>query len=284
VNASESQAARGRWNSSLTRIRPVFAPLLARKPSEPWLRALLEVCPNIGRLPPAVSAAPGELRPELAHRRPYDDTILGPIELEAAFEHPVPPTERFLRYLLTHPDKLCWPRVKGERRTYSDATMRRRGALFDGPEETRARVIDEALGELDRLGVTHARTKPWWSFEGYTEVDCFLETERLVLFIEGKRKEALSESTSWFPGRNQLVRNLEAIGEVAQGRACGVLLVTQESVAELDDEVYERSLPHLLPPERDDVRQRYLGQTTWEKICEAVGVPVASLPDERPTA
>jgi hypothetical protein len=39
---------------------------------------------------------------------------------------------------------------------------------------------------------------------GHTEVDCWLETERLLLFVEGKRSESLSASTHWYPKRNQL--------------------------------------------------------------------------------
>jgi hypothetical protein len=97
----------------------------------------------------------------------------------------------------------------------------------------------ERLAELALKGGTGSKRK-WWAFEGFTEVDCVLETDRLLLFIEGKRTEALASSTDWYPERSQLVRNLEAVREVAKGRTAAVLLVTQEPVA---DEITADSLP-----------------------------------------
>jgi hypothetical protein len=35
----------------------------------------------------------------------------------------------------------------------------------------------------------------WWAFEGFTSVDCCLESESALLFIEGKRTERLSKAT-----------------------------------------------------------------------------------------
>jgi hypothetical protein len=129
---------------------------------------------------------------------------------------------------------------------------------------------------------TPARSRrKWWAFEGFTEVDCYLETDKLVLFIEGKRDEALAGSTQWYPGRNQLVRNLEAIEAIARGRACGVLLVSERPIVEPSHEMLARSLPHLSELQRLAVRRRYLGQTSWRALCEALHVPFASLPDDR---
>jgi hypothetical protein len=143
-----------------------------------------------------------------------------------------------------------------------------RSALLDGPQAERDEAIRVALDHLERFGTRGSRAEPaWWLFEGYTKVDCCLATGRLVLFIEGKRTEAL-------------VRNLEAIGEVANGRACGVLLIGEELIPELDDKIYEESLPHLTDGERLAVRRRYLGQTTWSLVCDPVGIPLHELTDE----
>jgi hypothetical protein len=70
------------------------------------------------------------------------------------------------------------------------------------------------LEELERLGPKGSARK-WWAFEGITKVDCWLETDRLVLFVEGKRTETLSKFTAWFPARDQLTRNLDLVGEVS---------------------------------------------------------------------
>ena len=103
-----------------------------------------------------------------------------------------------------------------------------------------------ALTELDQLGPSGSRRK-WWAFEGFTEVDCWLETEKLVLFVEGKRTEPLSSSTHWFEQRSQLVRNLEVAGEIANGKSAAVLVVSEEPIAELTDIIVAESTPALWP-------------------------------------
>ena len=94
-------------------------------------------------------------------------------------------------------------------------------------------------------------------------------TDHLVLAVEGKRTGTVLSRTSWLPGRNQLVRNLEAVGEVPARRACGVLLVGEEAMPELDKQTYELSLPHLGAEGRERVMSRYLGQITWRGLCDA---------------
>jgi hypothetical protein len=274
-----STRTRGRRNSSVTRVRPLFRRLFySDEESDAWLARLLASAPQADRLPQDVLAHPGELDPALLKKRERGRSA----GLERAFEFPVPPPAAFLRYLLSHPDKLSWPLRRGKQQTYrSSLTMRYRTALLFGSESERDDAIRLGLERLERVGTRGTRDEPaWWLFEGYTKVDCCLSTERLVLFIEGKRTETLSKWTDWYPTRNQLVRNLEAIGEVAAGRACRVLLIGEEGVPELDDSIYEQSLPHLEPRQRSQVRGRYLGQTTWARVCNAVGVPFDALPDE----
>jgi hypothetical protein len=120
-----------------------------------------------------------------------------------------------LRWLIEHPERLRWPeRRLGVRVTYGSETQRLREALIDGSPDERAAIQTRALADLEEHGPIGSRRR-WWAFEGHTEVDCWLETDRLLLFVEGKRSEPLSPSTDWFPERNQLVRNLEVVGELA---------------------------------------------------------------------
>lgn len=84
----------------------------------------------------------------------------------------------------------------GERVVYGEPTPRLRAALVDGSPEARAQVQAAALAELERHGPERSRWK-WWAFEGYTEADCWLKTERLLLFVDGRRTEPLSPSTDW---------------------------------------------------------------------------------------
>jgi hypothetical protein len=144
-------------------------------------------------------------------------------------------------------------------------------------------VIEEGLAELRARGpqAVGKIPRPWWAFEGNTEADCFLETERLVLVVEGKRREQLSSSTDWYPARNQLVRNLEAVGDVAAGRIAAVLLVSEKPLA-LGARVFDLSLPHLDSDERAAVRNCFIGEVSWQALCDAVEIAYESLPRERP--
>ena len=273
--------ARGLQNSSLTRVRPFFQTLFASDPTgASWLAKLLYACPHADRLPEPARSKPGLLLPTTTIRRHFKDKILGEIELEAAFEYEVDPPTSFMEHLLSHPSALRWPMKAGKRKSYGADTQRRRESLVDGPEDARAATIAEGLALLQERRAAGSMMK-WWAFEGFTEVDCCLETEHLVLFIEGKRNELLAESTDWFVGRNQLVRNLEVLGEVAGDRACGMLVASEHPFADPPQSVYDKGLPHLTPAERERIRDRYLGQVTWRALCEATGVPFASLPHER---
>jgi hypothetical protein len=87
---------------------------------------------------------------------------------------------------------------------FSRSTLEKRSRLL--AEESAVR--DEALKELTKVGAAGSKYK-WWAFEGFTSVDCWLETETLLLLIEGKRTDTVSASTDWYPIRNQVVRILE---------------------------------------------------------------------------
>ena len=137
-----------------------------------------------------------------------------------------------------------------------------------------------AIAAIDRYGANGSR-RAWWAFEGFTSVDCWLETDDTILLIEGKRKESLSKSTKWYPARNQLVRNLEAVSEAAGAKAFGVLLIA-ESKSEIPQvvlQLLENSLPHLSDNERSALGEHYLGGTTWRNVCEATGLDFEMLPD-----
>jgi hypothetical protein len=105
----------------------------------------------------------------------------------------------------------------------------------------------------------------WWAFEGFTEVDCYLETDRFLLFVEGKRTEPLSESTVWYKGRNQLIRNLEVAEELAGTKDYGVMLISEDPMPEPTHAEVDTSLPHLSPEHRDELMKHFLGCRTWRQ-------------------
>ena len=269
---------RGRFNSSITRVRPVFTALIQRDPTgRSWLPALLELCPHRDRLPPGIRAQPGELLSELVAPRLYKDKVLGEIEILSCFERRVAPPAAFLRWLIVNSEQMTWPESAGT----NEETLRRRRVLCGTDPELREAARREALGLLESRGASGSN-KQWWAFEGFTEVDCWLETERLVLLIEGKRRESLSAATAWYPARNQLVRNLEVAGDYAGAKDAFVLLAVEEVVPELTRETLIASTPHMSDADRELLTERYLGQVTWRSLVDALELPSNVLVDERP--
>jgi hypothetical protein len=201
----------------------------------------------------------------------------GDLEMEACFEKTIPPSEGFLRWLIQNPELLTWPR--GGKQTYSLMAQEKRERLV-GKYGTKALKTTqaEALAELNRLGADRAHGK-WWSFEGITYVDCYLETENLILLVEGKRTETLSTRTDWYPDRNQLVRNLEVAQEISGSKDFAVLVIAENKIDPISPQVVDRSLPHFTPKERQNLMEHYMGCITWRDVCQATGIPYESLPD-----
>jgi hypothetical protein len=144
-------------------------------------------------------------------------------------------------------------------------------------EDVRLEARLQALEELDRVGPKRSRRR-WWAFEGFTCADCYLETDKLVLLIEGKRFEKVSSAVQWYPSRNQLVRNLEATCQAAGGKEFALLAIGEGAIEDLDQDAFTTSLPHLTTGQRDDLRSHYLGYTTWATVCEATGIDYSQLP------
>ena len=245
----------GRLNSSLTRVRPFFRALLTRDPSgTSWLRDLLACSPNRTSLPDNLSDFPGAL-----------------IRADLDPEKKLYPAPEFLRWLISNPDKLTWP--GNGTRQFGKETQTLRKQLFGGSQE----VALAALRELEREGASKSERK-WWAFEGCTFVDCYLETERLKLYVEGKRTEMLSAATDWYPKRNQLLRNLESARADAKGKPFAILLMVEKPQPGLTPTQLESGLPHLSPVDRAALTQHYLGTVTWREACKATGVGYDSLP------
>ena len=173
---------------------------------------------------------------------------------------------------------MTWPSSEGNRVRYGATTQARREALigFKG-DSARKAAQASALRALDRNGPKKS-ARQGWSFEGFTEVDCFLETDKLVLLIEGKRTENLAESTAWYSGRNQLHRNLEAARDLAAGREFGVFGIGEEEIPETALGSPEAGLPHLNTAGRAELMSHYLGTLTWSQVCDVTGMDYRSLP------
>jgi hypothetical protein len=257
----------GSKDSSLTRVQPFFNQLLDRDPSgKSWLTLLLDAAPRRRDVQPQEPLGqPGRLEPSLTEPRP-------PLR-RSCFEHEARPSAAFLEWLIKHPEALHWPR--GSAGEFGAETTERRERLRDGDPAAQ----DQALTEL--AARTPARSaRQWWAFEGITKVDCWLETENLVLFVEGKRTEKLSKVTAWFPRRDQLTRNLDLVGQAMPGKPGYVLLATEVSVEEPSEDELAAAAPHLGERATEVLLDRYLGQLSWRDLCAATGIDFSTLPNE----
>ena len=162
----------------------------------------------------------------------------------------------------------------------SEKTRRMRRALARGERD----VVQKALTRL-RGG---DRGKQWFVLEGPSYPDAYLETDSIVLVVEGKRTEASTTTTTTFmKNRHQLIRHMDAAREVADGRrVLGLLLVEGEdpdpklvperwSLAS-DEQVsfnsLNDSLPHRTSAERHSFSEGVLGAATWQRVCEEFGI------------
>ena len=274
-----SNHQRGKFNSSITRVRPVFQELINQdRTGLSWLPEILKRAPINRNFATRLSENPGTLLEETLQIQRYPDRVLkeygvDKIDLETCFEKSLPPPARFLRWLIENPSKMSWPKGK-----FSKETLYKREKLFDEHGEIAAQETrQEALLELEHHG-SLGSAKKWWAFEGFTEVDCCLETDRLVLFIEGKRKESLSPSTAWYPARNQLIRNLEVAQEIAGDKDFAVIVIAKQDIGPISEEIVEKGLPHFNQEERNDLMKHYLGCILWPDLCHAVGMDYNNLP------
>lgn len=265
----------GETNSSITRVRPVFRGLFdIDHTGEKWLPVLLRLCDRRTHLAKECAENPGKLTTANLNRRCFRDRGTRYL-LESCFERCLPPPHGILRWLILHPEEMKWPEQNGIREKFGAATQLIREQLFGRDAVAKAAVQEEGIRELDRRGAAGSRRK-WWAFEGWTSGDCCLETDLLLLLVEGKRNEPLSPATKWYPQRNQLWRNAEVAGAAANGKKFATLLIAEQRIDA--ESTLESSFPHLTPEERDFYMKHYLGCILWKDLCGATGIPYDALP------
>jgi hypothetical protein len=251
----------GQFNSSFTRVQPIFVALRTQDPTGvSWLPELWRIATGsrqIDPLPPPTS---------------------GPLLPGAGFERVVPPSVAFLRWAIRNPDRLTTLPAPDYGAT-GEVSKEKRAALFGSDGALRARVMAEALAAIES-STAAGSAQQWWAFEGFTHVDACFETAEAVVFIEGKRTESVSPSTRWFRHRNQLWRNVEVAGELARGRAFGVILCVENVESGLGaladaEAAREASLPHLSESQRAELDRHLLGYVAWSEIVERFALPAS---------
>jgi hypothetical protein len=251
----------GKNNSSETRVAPVVRRLFERDPSgATWLDTLL----TLGSRAEVVASVPRENRLIPNHRPLWG-------EEEAILPAPL----SLLEYLVSH--------VEADRVDASQSSgnaLAKRRALADKDPGT----INEALAAI-RSG---RRGRHWFILEGESRPDALLETDRFVLCVEGKRtEEKCTTDTTWMPMRSQLLRHMDAAMDKFPAKQIYGLLVIegddsdpmhpsahwrQQCEQQYDCDVVERSLPHRTAAERAKIADGILGVTTWQAVCDRVGI------------
>jgi len=166
----------------------------------------------------------------------------------------------------------------------SEAAARRR-LLHQGDPTT----IEEGLRRVRSGG----STREWFLLEGQTYPDAFIATPDALIVVEGKRTEAgPTTSTTWMPGRRQMLRHLDAAWEIRGRRNVYGLFIVEATAGTSDPpavwkeaatdtasaEAISQSLPHRSPEERDGIVRSFLGVTTWQAVCGEFTIPVDGLP------
>ncbi|HRC99864.1 MAG TPA: hypothetical protein PL080_01800 [Candidatus Syntrophosphaera thermopropionivorans] len=279
MKQNESKKVKGLYNSSITRVRPFFKALIGKdKTGESWLPKLLKATPlNQGLVKTLCEHPSGLLDDCLQEREYYDKILCKTIKLEKCFEYSIPPSYSFLEWALMNPDKLTWP--EDGKKTFGSETQYKRECLFGyHGKDTQKEIMKEGLNELKKQGVYYSAGQ-WWAFEGFTKIDCFLETDDFLLGIEGKRTDKVSPATDWFPQRNQIIRNLEVLKETAGSKEYALLLMSEDGKDTIKDSDFTNSLPHYSEQEIAEIKTHYLGALTWQQACEAVGLDFNALPE-----
>src|SRR6516165_2380655 len=160
----------GLTNSRATRVLPIFG-WLKTNGGDSWPRRLLTMADGVADISECGSI----------------------LSIDLELEREVPATASRLAWMLKNVDRLV----------HSDGRLW--GALRQRVAD-RVRV-EEALASLAAEKVEIPRDLV---LEGNTHADCLIDCEHVLIWIEGKRDDWLSQSTKWDVTRDQLARNVEA--------------------------------------------------------------------------
>jgi hypothetical protein len=247
----------GNHDSSRTRIAPVFDVLQGRR--NDWVRALLLL--SRGGSQPAVDLEGLDLE---FHKGYWGKT-------ERSFDPPV----ALLSWLIRHPTPLL----------LAPPAVPERTLLANGEPA----VVARALHALR----TSAAPKGWHLLEGPTVPDVMIETPDALIVIECKGSEPKeTPNSAVLTGRHPMWRHIDAAWEIrGRRRVFGFFIVpgqepdggvppdVEAAFGEaLGEAVLEANFPHRSTKERDAIAPCFLGGTTWNLVCKAFNISLASLP------
>lgn len=258
---------RRQFDSSRTRVGPVFGALAAQRGDDTWVRGLLDL-----------AAGPGE--------HPWRDQDLQIIErhhhappgADSPTEQGLAPPVSLLSWLLDH-----FTTPKNGKYGSGRVGEKRRKLAERDPQvlaEARAALAQSHFG------------KAWYILEGHTSPDVYLVTRDALIVVEGKRTEAgPTTSTTWMAGRHQMLRHIDAAWEIRGDRAVYGMFIVEglpgtDDVPELwqqaakdtrSDAAIQSSLPHRSLADQEGIRRAMVGVTTWQRIVSTFHLPPSVL-------
>ena len=269
------EASMGKYDSSRTRISPVFTQLDQRDATGlSWLPALLSL-PMHGRRESNVA-------PVGPIRATYWTATDGPGGLVRRREKALRAPESLLHWMIDNTDKLVQPENRADVGAHG-----LRQELFRGD----AKRVTEAQDGV-RSG---ERGRNWYVFEGPTFPDVYIETDELVVVIEGKRRESgPTTKTTWMKTRHQMLRHMDCAFDLLKGRSLVGFFIVEGEREESDavdlppkwkkyceattsEEAVAGSLPHRDEETRKAITKSFAGATTWQAVCGALNVSYAGL-------
>ncbi len=150
------------------------------------------------------------------------------------------------------------------------STDKKRYNLFKGDIQ----IKQQALAELKQDKLPQ---KAWYIFEGYTHPDIYIETENQIFIGEAKRTEStLTSSTTWLKVRDQLIRHIDSVID-SDKKVYSFFILENPALYELDkyinddNDFYKNNLPHRSLDIVEKIKKTYLGYTTWNEINEKFG-------------
>lgn len=255
----------GKYDSSLTRVEPIFDWLYEHDPDgHSWISRLL--------------ALPAHGRSRYEHVSDRDLQIIekGWGNTEKALPSPV----SLLSWLIRNLADECNHALSRD-----PLKAQKRQDLLNGSSTP----IREALELLRK----NPMDTDWHIFEGETKPDVYIETPNVIVVIEGKRTESrATTNTTWMPGRHQIWRHIDCAWET-RGRkdVYGFFIVegigkklSEHWISEINaaasDDAVRSSLPHRGPEEQEAIASCYLGGTTWQNLLDEFNIPESVLIDE----
>lgn len=264
----------GKRNSSLTRVLPVFQNLYTNEPSgKTWLPTLLQAMQGGSAFPDVLQGNLGDI----------EKIAFGNNEQKLAAPR------KLLAWLLAEVDPVWGAKTLDRNRSLSRQTREWREALLNRNTEILKRA-------LDKLEAADLFKPAWYILEGPSQPDLFIQTERLILVIEGKRTEwGPTNSTEYMPVRPQILRHLDAAWEIrGERQVLGGFIIEGEKESPFQvpetwkracqdtprNETLEAALPHRSLTEKQALGKSFLGAVTWQNLCQRTGLAFTSLPDQ----